>query len=147
MTQDQGWEGSPHYTELNVQPWEAMDSWMTPREFIGFLKGCAIKRLARTHSKGEERMDLIKSIHELRKALEILEEFVPEPKYLAADFTWANNLLKEGRKMRRIPWDPGAYLCLATNDKTNHQYYRTEAGVPYALTQDDREAKDWEVYD
>lgn len=72
------WEGSEHYTSLDIEPWQAMEEWLTPREFVGFLKGCAIKRLARAHSKGVELEDLIKARHELDKAIELLKELVPE---------------------------------------------------------------------
>ena len=37
--------GGDHYTKLDVQPWEAMQAWMTQAEFAGFLRGNAIKYL------------------------------------------------------------------------------------------------------
>lgn len=72
------WFGSEHYQELEVEPWQAMESWFTPREFVGFLKGCAAKRIARAHTKGVELEDLVKARHELDKAIEILQKYNPE---------------------------------------------------------------------
>jgi Protein of unknwon function (DUF3310) len=43
--------GGDHYKKLKVQPWDAMEAWLTPEEFRGFLKGNAIKYLARGASK------------------------------------------------------------------------------------------------
>lgn len=66
--------GSQHYTQLKVQPWDAMECWLTKEEFIGSLKASAIKRLGRAHTKGVELEDLIKAHHELGKAIELLKE-------------------------------------------------------------------------
>jgi hypothetical protein len=64
--------GGDHYVTLSVQPWAAMESWMTVEEFRGFLLGCAIKRLART--KGERLEDLKKARHELDRLIETYHE-------------------------------------------------------------------------
>ena len=56
--------GGDHYTRLEVQPWEAMQAWMTPEEFRGFLKGNVIKYLARTKNPKD---DLLKAQHYLEK--------------------------------------------------------------------------------
>ena len=59
--------GGDHYTRLTIQPWDAMQAWMTPEEFRGFLKGNVIKYLART--KGPN--DLQKAHHYMEKLLEV----------------------------------------------------------------------------
>ncbi len=64
--------GGDHYTKLDVQPWEAMQAWMTQAEFAGFLRGNAIKYLARCNDKGG-RQDLQKAQHYLAKLLEVTE--------------------------------------------------------------------------
>jgi len=55
--------GGNHYKSLTVQPWDAMESWLTPEEFRGFLKGNAVKYLARTKNAD----DLLKAQHYLLK--------------------------------------------------------------------------------
>lgn len=55
--------GGDHYKSLGVQPWDAMESWLTPEEFRGFLKGNAIKYLARKKNAD----DLLKAQHYLLK--------------------------------------------------------------------------------
>lgn len=62
--------GGDHYTSLEVQPWDAMESWMTPAEFQGFLKGNVIKYIAR--DKHDNVEDLRKARHYLDKLIEEL---------------------------------------------------------------------------
>ena len=64
--------GGTHYTSKKVQPWEAMEAWMTPEQFAGFLRGNAIKYLARCDDKGGVE-DLKKARHYLDKLIEINE--------------------------------------------------------------------------
>ncbi len=61
------------YTDLDIQPWEAMESWMTKDEFIGFLRGNIIKYLARAPHKGGVE-DYRKAKHYLEKLLSLLAE-------------------------------------------------------------------------
>ena len=61
--------GGDHYKSLAVEPWDAMQAWMTPEEFRGFLKGNAIKYLART--KGPN--DLQKAHHYMEKLIEVMD--------------------------------------------------------------------------
>lgn len=63
--------GGDHYTRLNVQPWAAMESWMTHAEFCGFLRGNVIKYIARDKQDGLE--DLKKAQHYLAKLIEVTE--------------------------------------------------------------------------
>ena len=62
--------GGTHYTDKAIQPWEAMQAWMTEEEFIGYLKGNVIKYLARCESKGGKE-DLEKAMHYLDKLIEM----------------------------------------------------------------------------
>jgi hypothetical protein len=59
--------GGEHYVGLSVEPWEAMEAWMTKDEFIGFLKGNIIKYLAREKNAN----DLDKAGHYMQKLLEV----------------------------------------------------------------------------
>ena len=64
-------EGGDHYARKSIQPWDAMAAWMTPEEFKGFLKGNAIKYLARAGSKGDALTDILKAQHYLEKLIEV----------------------------------------------------------------------------
>ena len=64
--------GGNHYTSKTVQPWSAMESWMTKEQFSGFLRGNAIKYLARCDDKGGVE-DLKKARHYLDKLIEMNE--------------------------------------------------------------------------
>jgi hypothetical protein len=66
--------GGDHYTRLDVQPWDAMQSWF-PESFPDYLLMNAVKYLAR--DKGNKRQDVEKAKHYLDKWLEI----TPVPKY------------------------------------------------------------------
>lgn len=62
--------GGDHYRSKAVQPWDAMSAWFTPEEFRGFLKGNAIKYIARERDKGGTE-DLRKAQHYLGKLIEV----------------------------------------------------------------------------
>jgi hypothetical protein len=64
--------GGDHYKNMGVQPWKAMESWFSPAEFQGFLKGNAIKYLARCNSKGGLE-DVKKAQHYIAKLIEVSE--------------------------------------------------------------------------
>ena len=62
--------GGDHYASKDVQPWEAMESWMTPEAFSGYLLGNCIKYLSRYREKNGTQ-DLKKCEHYLAKLIEI----------------------------------------------------------------------------
>jgi hypothetical protein len=69
--------GGDHYINLSVQPWDAMRSWMTEEQFIGFLRGNVIEYVARAQDmrlsgKGGVE-DLRKAQHCLGKLIEMVE--------------------------------------------------------------------------
>ena len=64
--------GGNHYVNKTVQPWQAMEAWMTHEEFVGFLRWNAIKYLARCGDKGGVE-DLKKSRHYLERLIEFIE--------------------------------------------------------------------------
>lgn len=63
--------GGTHYTTKSIQPWQAMESWMSKEEFVGFLRGNALKYLARCNDKGGIE-DVKKAQHYIEKLLEVL---------------------------------------------------------------------------
>lgn len=69
MSSNQTQIGGTHYLDLDVQPWDALESWLTPEQFVGYLRGNAIKYLARCDAKGGIE-DLQKAQHYLAKLLE-----------------------------------------------------------------------------
>ena len=64
--------GGDHYKSKKVQPWDAMESWMSPEQFEGFLRGNVIKYIARYKDKDGLR-DVQKARHYLEKLIECLE--------------------------------------------------------------------------
>ena len=65
--------GGSHYKDMAVQPWVAMESWMTPEQFAGFLRGNAIKYLARCDVKGGLD-DIKKAEHYIHKLIEVSKD-------------------------------------------------------------------------
>jgi hypothetical protein len=63
--------GGTHYRTKSIQPWDAMESWMSREEFVGFLRGNALKYLARCNDKGGVE-DVKKAQHYIEKLLEVL---------------------------------------------------------------------------
>jgi hypothetical protein len=64
--------GGEHYRSKEIQPWTAMQSWMTAEEFEGFLRGNVIKYIARYKYK-EGVKDVLKARHYLERLLEHLD--------------------------------------------------------------------------
>lgn len=61
--------GGDHYRTKAIQPWDAMEAWMSEEQFRGFLRGNAIKYLARCDDKGGIE-DLKKAGHYIAKLTE-----------------------------------------------------------------------------
>lgn len=66
--------GGDHYKTMAVEPWYAMKSWLTPEEYIGFLRGNIIKYHARANSGKEcKNTQLLKAGHYQKQLEEFLE--------------------------------------------------------------------------
>ena len=61
-----------HYKSKTIQPWDAMEAWLTPEQFRGFLLGTSVKYLARAGDKGDFKEDIEKAHHYIEKLLETL---------------------------------------------------------------------------
>lgn len=70
MNSDRHQVAGQHYLSKSIQPWEAMEAWMSEEQFKGFLLGNVIKYIARFQDKGG-RIDLEKAQHYLDKLLEV----------------------------------------------------------------------------
>ena len=64
--------GGDHYANKAVQPWDAMECWLSPEQFEGYLRGAALKYLARYPDKGGVE-DVKKARHYLDKLIECME--------------------------------------------------------------------------
>ena len=62
--------GGSHYKDMAIQPWQAMEAWLTADEYRGYHKGVAIAYLARERDKGGID-DIKKAIHHLQRLVEI----------------------------------------------------------------------------
>lgn len=65
--------GGEHYTRQPIQPWAAMEAWLTPEEFMGYLRGNCIKYHARFREKAGMQ-DLEKALHYTQKLQEFLRK-------------------------------------------------------------------------
>lgn len=65
--------GGDHYQSKEIQPWDAMEAWMSKEQFIGFLRGNALKYIARCDDKGGVD-DIKKARHYLDKLIETMEK-------------------------------------------------------------------------
>lgn len=61
--------GGDHYKKLGIEPWELMEALLTYEEFVGFLKGSAIKYAMRQGLKGSD--DAAKARHYIQKLNEV----------------------------------------------------------------------------
>jgi len=62
--------GGDHYASKAIQPWDAMECWLSPEGFREYLRGNAIKYLARCNEKGGLE-DIQKAQHYLEKLIEV----------------------------------------------------------------------------
>lgn len=65
--------GGQHYKEMDVQPWDVVDTWPIEQR-IGYYRGGALKYLMRMGSKDESAVEIAKGQHYMQKLLEILGE-------------------------------------------------------------------------
>ena len=63
--------GGTHYKDMAVQPWDAIEAWLTPEEIRGYHKGIVIAYLAREASKGKDE-DIKKAAHHLQRLVELI---------------------------------------------------------------------------
>lgn len=64
--------GGDHYEKLEIQPWDALEAWMSHEEFCGYLRGSAITYMVRYQDKGGTE-DLKKARHTLDRLIEAEE--------------------------------------------------------------------------
>ncbi len=66
-----------HYQTMPVQPWDALEAWLTPEQMRGYLLGTAIAYLARYNAQAEGKggiQDVEKAVHVLEKLVEVVRE-------------------------------------------------------------------------
>jgi hypothetical protein len=64
-------EGGSHYTQMQVQPWQVIDSWPVEQR-VGFYRGNALKYIMRMGTKDEQLQEAKKARHYLDKLIETL---------------------------------------------------------------------------
>ena len=65
--------GGTHYSDLTIQPWDAMRAWFTPEEYASYHIGTVIGYLSRHRRKGGLN-DLKKAHHHLSELIRYFEE-------------------------------------------------------------------------
>mgnify|MGYP001397670627 CR=1 FL=1 len=60
--------GGDHYRQMKIQPWDALEAWLTPAQSVGFYLGSAVAYLARFNADAlgiVGKTDVLKAIHYL----------------------------------------------------------------------------------
>ena len=65
--------GGNHYKQMNVQPWDVVDTWPIEQQ-IGYYRGGALKYIMRMGTKDEQIQEIGKARHYMDKLIEILEQ-------------------------------------------------------------------------
>jgi hypothetical protein len=65
--------GGDHYLNMGIQPWDAMKAWMSIVEYRGYLRGNALKYIARAGNKGAAKDDYRKAAHYLEELVNTYE--------------------------------------------------------------------------
>jgi hypothetical protein len=65
--------GGTHYSDLSIQPWDAMRAWFTPAEYASYHIGTVIGYLSRHRRKGGLN-DIKKAHHHLSELIRYFEE-------------------------------------------------------------------------
>lgn len=63
--------GGDHYKDMPIEPWELMQAVLTHEEFVGFLKGNAVKYSLRAGRKAGALDDADKARHYMMKLREV----------------------------------------------------------------------------
>ena len=73
-------QGGTHYKDMALQPWEAIDAWLTHEQHLGYLLGTAMAYLARYNADGVGKggmQDVKKAVHTLQRMIEVSEKVKP----------------------------------------------------------------------
>ena len=102
--------GGDHYASKAVQPWDAMEAWMSPEAFSGYLQGNCIKYLSRYREKN--------GIEDLKKAQHYLSKLIAmETIELVSD-----NLNAAGENMRKSYFESGYQAGLSNSPPVGSCY-------------------------
>lgn len=85
--------GGTHYQGKEVQPWDALQSWLSHEAFCGFLTGNVVKYVSRWRQKG--------GVEDLRKAKHYIEKLIEVESGQVAPDTAADATLRA----QRATWD------------------------------------------
>lgn len=65
--------GGSHYKNMDVQPWDVVDTWPLEQR-IGFYRGNALKYIMRMGTKDVSLQEIQKGMHYLQKLVETLSK-------------------------------------------------------------------------
>ena len=71
MTQDKKQVGGTHYLEMDVQPWDVIDTWPIEQR-IGAYRAGALKYLMRMGTKDERQQEVKKALQYVEKLVTVL---------------------------------------------------------------------------
>jgi hypothetical protein len=109
--------GGDHYTSKAIQPWEAMEAWMSKEAFEGFLTGNSLKYLARWKDKGGVD-DLRKAKHYIEKLIELETQVKDESKTIHGFIPWTGGAMPvDGEAMVEV------LMGNQTTEKANAHYF------------------------
>ena len=63
--------GGTHYKDMEIQPWDVVDTWPIEQQ-IGYYRGNALKYLLRMGSKDSSPQEVLKASHYCQKLHEVL---------------------------------------------------------------------------
>jgi hypothetical protein len=69
--------GGDHYKNMEVQPWDVVDTWPLEQQ-VGAYRSGALKYVMRMGSKDESIQEIGKGIHYLEKLIEVLKRRAEE---------------------------------------------------------------------
>lgn len=72
---DDGQVDGTHYKDMGIEPWDVMQSILTRKEFLGFLKGNIIKYAMRQGKKDGANKDAEKARHYAAKLKAVEEQW------------------------------------------------------------------------
>lgn len=87
--------GGTHYQGKEVQPWDALQSWLSHEAFCGFLTGNVVKYISRWPQKN--------GIEDLRKAKHYIEKLIEVA--MNADATAPQQTHDSLVRAQRATWD------------------------------------------
>jgi hypothetical protein len=113
--------GGTHYTDMKVQPWDAIKASRGKEAFVEYLIGTVIKYTMRAGHKGDKLEDLEKAHHVLGKAIEEVreEKHLAIQDALSAKSTILENWVLQQAQLQKMS-DTAAFCVTCGHSKDRH---------------------------